>query len=320
MKKDVENCVYSILITMVLIFLFSTYFYTFSTSQDPSLYVLSSLAQSQAAIFAIVIGLNSIALQHTATNYSSRVTKIFTKDSKFLWGLLGFSIFYDLILIIALPSNLERIDYIPIVLAVLFAIFAYDYMIRYIHDKITIFLDPVVFISKLDENNDVEDDENNNRNVKIFDFIIGSLNRYDYNSYKKGLSLYYKNKLNKNYITKNMDNEGFAEEFNSILSEFILVGNITSSTKNDIATSYLVDSLFDTFSHFENKDKKRQYFLNSSGQISEFIEYCARNGLEKTTILGMEQLYNIFSNIESDIVDQMNILRALAFMSTDLLQ
>lgn len=312
MKKSGEDRTYSILIVILIIFLFSTYFLAFSDLPDPSLYLLSSLAQSQAAIFAIVIGLNSIALQQTATNYSSRVTKIFTEDSKFLWGLFGASIFYDLILLTVLPTSLEKIHYIPVMLAIVFAMFAYNYMVNYIQNKITIFLDPIRLISKLSENNDDNDGDDDGRNIEIFDFIIGSLSRYDYNSYKKGLSLYYKNKLNKDYIDQKINDEAFDDEFNNIVSEFILVGNITSSTKNDVATSCLVDAIFDIFSIFQNKNNERKYFLNTLGQTSEFIAYCARNELEKTTISGIDRMSTIFLNIESNIVDQMNIFVALA--------
>lgn len=322
MKKSREDWTYPVLMGILIVFLLSTYSLTFSKSADPSLYLLSSLAQSQAAVFAIVIGLNSIALQQTATNYSSRVTKIFTEDTKFLWGLFGFSIFYDLILLTVLPNSFERIHYVPVMLAIVFAMFAYNYMVKYIQDKITIFLDPITLISKLSEshNGKGENENDNNINVEIFDFIVGSLNRYDYNSYKKGLSLYYNNKLNNDYINKRINEdsnneinkETFEDEFNNIVSEFILVGNITSSAKNDVATLYLVDTIFDIFLIFQNKNNERNYFLNTLDQTSEFIAYCTRNELERTTILGITRLYNIFSNIESNIVDQTNMLGALA--------
>jgi len=289
-----------------------TYLMTLPESQNPSLYLLSALAQSQAAIFAIVIGLNSIALQQTATNYSSRVTKFFTNDSKYLWGLFGFSIFYDLIIMIMLPSSLTKVHYIPILLAILFAMFAYNNMIEYIHENITVFSDPIKFIYKLNENNNVGDEHDDIKNVEFFDFIVGSLKIYDYNSYKEGLSLYYKNELNEIYSNKDAssNNHEIQEKFNYIISRFILIGDISISTRNDTATLWLVESVYTIFSNIQDKDRKRQYFVDSLEQISEFIEHCAKNELEKATISGITGIYNIY-DITSDTLSRAVILRAL---------
>lgn len=314
MEKSLEDKSYTIFIAIIVIFLLLTSFFTHSKLQDSSLCLLSSLAQSQAAVFAIVIGLNSIALQQTAANYSSRVTKVFIKDSKFLWGLFGFSIFYDIILINILPSSLEEIHYIPILLAIACAIFAYNYMIEYIQEKISIFLDPTELINKLKEDNNIRyvEDDRKVIDVEIFDFIIGSLNRHDYNSCEKGLSIYYQSELSEYYADGHIYNETLDEKFNDIISKFIRVGTITGSTKNDEATLYVIENIEKIFLHFNDKDKIRHYFLNSLDQISEYIEYCARNELEKSTISGMELLCNNFHRIEYDVIAQKNILRALA--------
>ncbi|MFQ6119549.1 MAG: hypothetical protein ACE5KE_06660, partial [Methanosarcinales archaeon] len=50
-------------------------------------YMLSALIQSEAAIIAIVITLSLVAVQLTASSYSSRVMVIF-RDSPDLWFLM----------------------------------------------------------------------------------------------------------------------------------------------------------------------------------------------------------------------------------------
>ena len=90
-----------------------------STNKEIPLYFLSALAQSQAAIFAIVVGLNSIAIQLISTTYSSKITDILSDDSKYLWGLFGLSIFYDLILILTIPDQIPKIYYLPIFTALI---------------------------------------------------------------------------------------------------------------------------------------------------------------------------------------------------------
>ena len=75
-------------------------------NNDSFLYLLSSLAQTQITIFAIAIGLNSIILQLISSNYSSRLSYIFSQNSKHIWWFIGFSILLDFILILILPEKL----------------------------------------------------------------------------------------------------------------------------------------------------------------------------------------------------------------------
>jgi len=59
----------------------------FPTDPTSARYMLSALAQSEAAILAIVITLSLVAVQLTASSYSPRVIDIF-KKSPYLWLVL----------------------------------------------------------------------------------------------------------------------------------------------------------------------------------------------------------------------------------------
>ena len=111
-------------------------------------------------------------------------------------------------------------------------------------------------------------------------------------------------------INASSNNHEIQEKFNYIISRFILIGDISISTRNDTATLWLVESVYTIFSNIQDKDRKRQYFVDSLEQISEFIEHCAKNELEKATISGITGIYNIY-DITSDTLSRAVILRAL---------
>ena len=77
----------------------------FGGSADSARYLLSALAQSQAAIVAIVVTLTLVAVQLASQTYSPRVMDLFLKNWQF-WSLLliyGISIMYDVVLLSMIP-------------------------------------------------------------------------------------------------------------------------------------------------------------------------------------------------------------------------
>lgn len=79
----------------------------FGGSADSARYLLSALAQSQAAIVAIVVTLTLVVVQLTSQTYLLRVTDLFLKKRAF-WSLLlvyGVSIIYDMILLSMIPPT-----------------------------------------------------------------------------------------------------------------------------------------------------------------------------------------------------------------------
>jgi len=75
-----------------LAFVFSNFFFSVLNRIDvnSARYLLSSLIQSQAAIIAIVITLTLIAVQTTSTQYSPRVTKIYSQSPHMVLLLVSY--------------------------------------------------------------------------------------------------------------------------------------------------------------------------------------------------------------------------------------
>jgi uncharacterized membrane protein len=79
----------------------------FNGSADSARYLLSAVAQSQAAIVAIVSTLTLIAVQLASQTYSPRLMDLFLKGWQF-WSLLfifGISIMYDVVFLSMIPPQ-----------------------------------------------------------------------------------------------------------------------------------------------------------------------------------------------------------------------
>ena len=100
--------IYPLLLFIVFLFIFGVIIFCqfgvsifLNASLNSSRYLLSAMAQSLAAILAIVLGFSFVALQYSAEFRSPRVLDLFLKSRAF-WVLLiiyGFSILYDLVLL-----------------------------------------------------------------------------------------------------------------------------------------------------------------------------------------------------------------------------
>lgn len=144
-------------------------------------YLLSALAQAQAAIIAIIVSLTLIAMQISAQTYSPRVIDVF-KEYLGFWVLIavyGISIFFDVFAIYSVPSNSSNqyFDYSNILnLAILTAFTAFIALFLFISNTIDL-LKPKVIIDKL----------GNKINVEIFLESINS--KYSINKYQYSIML-----------------------------------------------------------------------------------------------------------------------------------
>lgn len=267
-----------------------------STNKELILYFLSALAQSQATIFAIVVGLNSIAIQLISTTYSSKVTDILSDDSKYLWRLFGLSIFYDLILILTVPEIVPKVYYLPISIAFILAVFSYYKIVSYVFKRMNIFLDPSQIMKKIIEKRDED------TNLRIFDFIIGSINRHDFKLYKESLFNYHQNDILK------ISND---KEFIEIISDFIRIGEVTVLLKNDTSTALIFERICKIFHKLQDKETIMVYLSNNLDEISDFAECCARNKLENSTQSYIQALRNVFDEIPEDLLNSIIIQEIL---------
>ena len=119
------------------------------SSASSAKYLLSALAQSQAAVIAIVVTLTLVAVQLSAQAYSPRVITIF-QESKGSWILLSayiISIVYDVILLETMPDNIEGFE-MKVRIATLLAIFSFLALFPYMCHTMNL-LKPRTIINRL---------------------------------------------------------------------------------------------------------------------------------------------------------------------------
>lgn len=116
-----------LIITGVL--LAALFYPNFSVSNENARYLLSALAQSQAAIIAVVITLTLIAVQLASQTYSPRVMDLFLKSWAFHLLLLiyGIAIMYDLAILSKIP--LVSADKAPKIVFVFGYAFNFDFLV-----------------------------------------------------------------------------------------------------------------------------------------------------------------------------------------------
>ena len=280
LKNIIQHKFYIFILILIFSFLFlSVMANIYPKDSTSSLYVLSALAQSQAAIFAIAISLNLLGVQIISTVYSSRVVSIFSGDFKYLWALYGISIFYDIILMNTLPNNLDQSHHFQVIAAIVVAILAFIAIIVLINNTINL-LNPQNIIKKLIQNNDLSAEE------QLFDFIVGSIKQNDFNSYSNGLSELY------NIIEKN-DVSG--EKVERILTIFYRIGRFTISLRNEEATIEIIELLGKM--GLKSSGSKTVILSQNIQKIEDLAKYSARNKLEYTTIKGIETLSLIYDTL-----------------------
>lgn len=122
--------------------------YSYPIDSNNALYLLSALAQSQAAIIAIVVSLTLVAIQLSAQTYSPRVIDVFNKiDFWILMIIYGISIFIDFLAIYVVPSSDCRFNKV-VYCAILLAFIAFSVLFLFIKNTLEA-LKPSEIIGKL---------------------------------------------------------------------------------------------------------------------------------------------------------------------------
>lgn len=220
-------------------------------------YILSSIIQSQAAIISIVVTLTLVAVQITASTYSSRVIDVFKQHSR-MWFLVCFyilSISLTTLLLFLITGN-ETLNSKSVLFGVLFAsgffIFLLVVLIPYIQDSLE-FLKAENILKLLSK---IIDKPNIDQGIdpfqSIFDIIYGAINNFDFTTMNIGLTIAQKkydelitdneNEESKKYLSqKFFDNfqraaillmkNGESENANKIVN--YLEGNFIFYLKND---------------------------------------------------------------------------------------
>lgn len=184
-----NSIIFSIIATIMFLFFYISILTGFLPVGDKNnaFPVMSTIAQSQAAIMAIIVSLTLVAVQLTSQRYSPRIVSIFLKKRDF-WifiGLYSISILYD-ILVLWVVNDFKYFG-ILIYIGIILMILSLSVLFVYVRNTITT-LEPTKAVEMIA--NDIKPDKidkyvNNKYNrpndpiITVLDIINGAINRYD---------------------------------------------------------------------------------------------------------------------------------------------
>ena len=260
---------------------------------DSSLYMLSALVQSEAAIIAIVISLNLLAVQLSSQTYSTRFIEIYRRTPD-LWILIYI---YLIAIIFGLgvlklietgENEISNLSYIGsfITFTYIFRIFTFASLVIYI-SYIFQLLKPLTMINLLSEEiteksiiriNSEQDRKNSGENDQIqhiFDILRGSMEKNDFKTLKDGFILIDRQiNLLINSPPLYLDNQTYSkyiEKFlNNIIWHFAGVGRIAINRDDEDSTIEVIK------------------YLNKNGEIAINKEYenVAENAIRTIGVFG----------------------------------
>lgn len=166
------------------------------SSASSAKYLLSALAQSQAAVIAIVVTLTLVAVQLSAQAYSPRVITIFQKSADF-WILLSayiISIVYDVVLLETIPDNIEGLE-MKVRSSTFLAIFSFLALFPYMWHTMNL-LKPRTIINRLAEKIEkdsvlkfIEHSSHQEDPLQpIVDIVRAAVMKYDFETARNGIA------------------------------------------------------------------------------------------------------------------------------------
>jgi hypothetical protein len=282
-----------------------------------SLYLLSTLAQCQAAIFAVAIGISSIVLQMTSSRYSSRLSYIFTNNSTFMCLFFGASILFDFILIISLPKQLDIFYFWLVMISIVLAIFLFAHLFINIFNTISL-LNPSKVLAQIEKHNSKDKRE------QIFDMIRGSVENHDIVSFKNCLDalcncpvdLPHSNDQQLIEISDEgsvldcldlINSSPLLLEAEFTISELIRAGKISTKLENNEITLYVFKKIYEIFTELSPNN-----YIDYIDKITEFLIYCSKKELEISTTSSMCLLAKtVMSCSHDEVLVRTNLLNSI---------
>ena len=180
---------YNIIIIVVLEWFFN-YSGLLPTEPDNARYMISTLVQSMAAIFAIIISLSLVAVQLTASSYSTRVIDIFleSRHLHILFSIYSIEIIYGLLLLRLIPPK-ESMSSFEIYISLLYylGIISFFLLWYYLKDIMNM-IKPSAIINRLCDRITKDQLGSQNDSIQpVMDIMRSSLDRYDYETLASGL-------------------------------------------------------------------------------------------------------------------------------------
>ncbi|MCZ7356041.1 MAG: DUF2254 domain-containing protein [Candidatus Methanoperedens sp.] len=310
----VQLCYYLIMfliIILVLTYILITFFV--HTDDDSSRYMLSALVQCEASIVAIVISLTLVAVQHSASSYSTRIIDIFKFKNPDFWVLIIiyiWSIVFGLFVLEMIKTgNLESIEKY-IYLSYSFGAIAFITLIPYLRKTLDL-LKPSKIMGILSE--DITKENilfalNNNKfegyNIQsyvnkdkdpiqpVIDIVHSSLKNYDSETAIEGLNVigYHTNKIFEKDDFKGDEDKKIIEH---IIEHLHNVVKHAEKEENDYIIIEIIKVLFKN--GFTTANKKRENAtISAINELTEILDI-----VDKNKLLGLPVLAASFYNIEA---------------------
>lgn len=291
-------------IVIVSFFLFLVCYFFFpdwakQTNINNALSLITSLVQSEAAILGIVITLSLVAVQLTASSFSSRVISIF-KNSSTLWIILLIyisTIIYSLCVLKFLnPINNFSNHEFGIWLALILGIYSFLALIPYTLDILDLMKPSTILgilakkITKDNIQSSIEKKDDKDPIQPLMDILLTSLMRYDYGTLREGLD-----KLGSSI------NDMFKEEFkvheeifsNHIFDQLFIIAGLSKKISRDKASILkLIDILKENGSAAANQQLETTS-LKAVSSLRIIGENTAEEKLESITIKVIKSLNKI---------------------------
>lgn len=316
----------SFLLLCIIIFILLKYVFSFfgfnSTDIDSARYMISTLIQSEATIFAIVISLSLIAVQQASSSYSTRVIRIFKSNPNFLILIFIYIItivygVWVLKSISPLGTSQDLVHSLRNFSHTIFFSSFEDHILFYFSLSICSFLalvpyllnilnllDPSTIIDILSRDITKDNLFSLNESSKIaidpvlpiIDIINSSLLKYDYETAKYGLDVI-ENRII--CVINEIDNESdeIGKKLLNSIHFFEDIAQVAANLKNEESASYAIMSIGEigavlTQKEFDDTTKKVVNELRNLGIL------LARQKSAYAAVTSIESLENINSVAE----------------------
>jgi hypothetical protein len=278
------------LIFFIFIYLIHINFFTPGTPNNGS-DLLSTVAQIQASIIAIIVSLTLVAVQLASQRYSPRILSIFINKKKDFWILIliySISIFYD-VMVLWIINNFKYLGLLSILIyvGILLLIIALTFLFIYIKSAIE-FLEPANAINmiiedikpiKIDEYINDEAEQSTDPLIVILDIINSALLSNDENTIITGV-------------------EGITKIFKNCLD---YMDNIYKLEESKKLTEINSDE-FDKYMDIDKRNKKKiDKFDNMPTYFGDLVTditiNCIKKRLKFASIKSINSFEIMFNNI-----------------------
>lgn len=306
-----------------LLLLLSLFFHydLFRICSGAPLYMLSALVQSEAAILGIVTAFTLVAVQFTATNYSSKITNIFVREYDFWVVVLSYilAITTGLAVLGMIETNPQLNLSVYILLSYFFGIYCFTMIIPYTYNML-IMLKTTRIIDRLSREINRDNILRKDPIYPIMDIIRSSTMRYDYETVRYGLkvvrckliSIFEEEKTRKEKIST----VSMADISHKILRDNLTVtGKLLISNKDEDSVMRLIGTIWSITQITPENEPLLQKAADSFGELgkgaAEYRLLCTADIVEALGELGRIAIDRKYSWTARSIAESLGEIRKL---------